>query len=630
MTPFLQYDLTEIEQSVAARFETQVERNPDRLAVRDAERALTYRQLNRLSNRLARAILARRSSASAEPIAVLVEHGASAVIAIIAILKAGKFYVPLDLTLPDARLDAILQDSEAPLILTNTANLARAQQLALDPLDLDTLPADLDDTNLALPISPDTYLNLMHTSGTTGEPKGVIQTQRNLLHAIVAADYPPHLPNEHVAQFTPFSFGGSAAMLFRTLFFASTIYPLALKQAGLLRLTPFLEENSITRFHTVPSVMRNWLALLPADKTFPLLRVVEVGGEPLFKRDLEKLFPHLSPTCIVRNALGTTETYIATWNFLDASTNLPDDVVSVGCPAPDMQVLVLDDTRQPVPLGETGEIYIKSRYLSPGYWRKPELTRATFIPVPAEPGLFLYKTGDVGRLRAEPGRDGAMNGAPCHPLEYLGRKDGVVKIRGHQVVLTFVETALRALDGIKDAALIAGSSNGDQRLIAYLVPTSQPPPGTVALRDALARTLPDYMIPVSFVLLEQLPYLPTGKLDRRSLPAVDNARPGLDTPFLAPRTPLEARLAQIWSEVLGIDRVGVRDAFIELGGNSLHAAQVVARASNATGVDIPLSAVFDVPTIEGLSQLITRLLAERVQEQQLEQMLREVEALADA
>lgn len=613
MTP-LQYDLSEIEQSIAARFEAQVARHPTSIAIHDAHGALTYDELNRRANRLARALLAQRGHTAPEPIAIFLEHGAAIVIAILAILKAGKFYVPLDLGLPDARLNAILQNSQAPLLITNAPQRARAESFSHVPLlDMDTLAQEESDSNLQLDIAPETFLNLMYTSGTTGEPKGVIQTQRNLLHAIVTTNFPPHLHNEHVAQLTPFSFGGSAAMLFRTFFFGATLHPFNLKQVGLARLAPFLHQHHITRFHTVPSVLRNWLPLLAPDEKFPSLRVIEVGGEPLFKRDLARLFPHVSETCVVRNALGTTETYIAAWNFIDARTDLAEGVVPVGLAPANVEILVLDETGQAVAPGETGEIFVASRFLSPGYWRQPELTHTTFLPSPHKPNVFLYKTGDLGRIRA----DGA--------LEHLGRQDGMVKIRGHQVVLTFVESAVRALDTIQDAAVLAQpNAQGDQRLVAYLVASNGQ--NANALRDALAQTLPAHMIPTTFVFLDHLPKLANGKLDRRALPALDDARPALASEYVAPRTPLEIQLAQIWCEVLGIARVGVHDAFLELGGNSLQAAQVVARASRATGVEIPLRAVFDVPTIEGLAQRITQHLAEGVRAQDLEQMLLEIEA----
>lgn len=617
MHPVLEYDRSEIEQALTRRFETQVRRNPESIAVRDANESLTYDVLNRRANRLAHAIL-RVRGAAAEPVALLVEHNASAAVAMLAILKAGKFFVPLDPGLPDARLDAILENSQAALLVSGATHQLRAETVCagrIPRLNSDAL-ANEPDTNPDLAISPDALVNIMYTSGSTGEPKGVVQTHRNVLHAIAAANYPPHGADERVAQLTPFSFGGSTAMLFRTLYFGAALYPFALKQEGLGRLAPFLLEHGITRFHTVPTVLRNWLSLLAVGQTFPALRVLEVGGEPLFTRDLERLLPHTTPPFLVRNAFATTETFIATWDFIDAAMDLSEGVVPVGFPAPDMDALILDEGGQPIARGETGEIVIKSRYLAPGYWRQPAQTAAHFIPVPGEPGVVLYKTGDLGRLRA----DGA--------LEHLGRRDGMVKIRGNQVVLTFVESAVRALDGIKDAAVIAQpNASGEQRLIAYLV-AADPAPTRGELRNRLARTLPEYMIPTTWHMLEQLPRLPNGKLDRRSLPAAQGAVAALDVEYVAPRTPLEEELAQIWREVLGVERVGVHDPFIELGGTSLQASQVIARASNVTGVDVPLSAVFDVPTIQGLSQLITQRMAERMQTQDLEAMLREVEALS--
>lgn len=617
MTPTLVYDLAQIEQSLAAVAETQARNRPASIAIRDAHTSLTYAELNRRANRLAHAIL-NAQDAPPHAVALLIEHSSAAAVAILGIVKTGNFFVPLDLALPDARLDTILTDSQASLIITNRANLARAETLAngrAQIINLDTLPDESADTNPNVPIPPDALVNLMYTSGSTGEPKGVIQTHRNVMHAIVTCNYPPHGSDEQVGQLTPFSFGGATTMLFRTLYFGATLYPFNLRQAGLGRFSSFLSENNITRFHTVPTVLRNWLATLLPEQKFPSLGVIEVGGEPLFKHDLERLLPHTAPGFMVRNAFATTETFIGVWQFVDADSKLEEGVVPVGLPAPNMDALILDDAGHPLPNGETGEIIIKSRYLSPGYWRRPDLTAAHFIPAPGEPGMVLYRTGDLGRFRA----DGA--------LEHLGRKDGMVKIRGNQVVLTFVESAVRSLDRVQDAAVIAQpNAAGEPALLAYLT-ASDPAPTPGELRNALARTLPDFMIPSAFYLLAQLPKLPNGKLDRRNLPARDDAHLARGVEFVAPRTPLEEQLAQIWREVLGAERVGVHDPFIELGGNSLQAAQVVARASNVAGVDIPLNAVFDVPTIEGLAQLITRRMAERVQVDDLEAMLREVETL---
>jgi amino acid adenylation domain-containing protein len=578
---------------------------------------LTYDELNHRANRAAHSILRAQETASTEPIATLFEHGVDAVIGMLGALKAGDFYVPLDLAFPDARMTQILEDSGARIILTNGMNAERAHLLASENarvINIDALDTALSPQNPALEISPDALLNLMYTSGTTGEPKGVIQTQRNVVHAIRTANFPPHGSDEHVAQLTPYSFGGAATMILRTFFFGATLYPFNLRQAGLPRLTPFLLEHGITRFHTVPSVLRNWLELVPPDQKFPALRVLEIGGEPLFRRDLTRFFKHVSKECQVRNALATTETYIATYYFIDAATTLEEGVVPVGYPPPERAVAVLAENGQPVSAGETGEIFVASHFLSPGYWHRPELTAATFLQDPGENGLVHYKTGDLGRVR------------PDGLLEHLGRKDGMVKVRGHQVVLTFVESALRALDNIKDVAVIShADGGGDQRLAAYLVAAGDPPPSPRELRAQLANTLPGYMIPASFLFLPELPKLPNGKLDRRNLPAVDGVRM-LDIEFIAPRTPLESQLAGIWRQVLGVERVGVHDAFVELGGNSLQAAQVVSRVSTATGVDIPLSAVFDVPTVEGLAQLVTRRMAEQVEQDELEKMLSEIEA----
>lgn len=607
-------------ETIASNFEAQVARTPDHPALVSADRSMTYAELNRAANLLAHALIA-QLGADGAAVALLLEHGTDAVVGLLGAVKANKFFVPLDLNLPDARLAFILQDSGARLIVTNLQNQARAVELAGTRivLTLEELPQDAPNgENPNLPVAPDALLNLMYTSGSTGEPKGVIQLQRNVVYSTHSTNVPPHSSGEHIAQVTPFTFGASSASVLRALSSGAELFLFDLKRHGLAAFSQFLNENKITRFHTVPSVLRSWLAAVPEGMTFPHVRTIGLGGEPFYLRDVEKLKRFMSPECVVRVVYASTETYNATWNFVSLADEIHERIIPVGKAVPGREILILDENRAPVPVGEIGEIYVKGRFLSPGYWHRPDLTAATFLADEQDPQATLYKSGDLGRLRA----DGT--------LEHLGRRDAVVKVNGRKVPLTGVETAVRGVPGIKDAAVIAQpNALGDPRVVAYVVGDARPPDVT-ALRAALSAELPAYMVPAAFVYLDALPMLPSGKLDRRALPNAASDRPALASAYVAPRTPLEIKLAEIWCDVLGFDRVGIHDSFIELGGNSLQAAQVVARASQWSGVEVPLSAVFDVPDIEGMAQVITRRLAEQVQAQELERLLAEVEQLSDA
>ena len=280
-------------------------------------------------------------------------------------------------------------------------------------------------------------------------------------------------------------------------------------------------------------------------------------------------------------------------NFIDKQMQVPKGAVPVGYVVPDTQVLLLDDDGQEVPPTEVGEIAVKSRYLSPGYWRKPELTREVFLPDPEGGDERIYRTGDLGRME----RDGC--------LVHLERKDLQVKVRGHRVEVAEIEMALLDLENVKEATVVARTHEGsEQRLVAYLVPAIQPPPSVSAVRAALAKKLPNQMIPSAFVTLDAFPLTPNGKLDRRALPAPDQGRPELEIPFVRPRTLEEETLAGIWTDVLGIDRVGIHDDFMELGGDSLLAAAMLVQLEEALGKKLPLAIMFEASTVAQLAQVL--------------------------
>ncbi|MCP4403386.1 MAG: AMP-binding protein [bacterium] len=279
--------------------------------------------------------------------------------------------------------------------------------------------------------------------------------------------------------------------------------------------------------------------------------------------------------------------------MLDQQTDLPEHTVPVGYAIEDKEILLLDDNRQPVGVNEIGEIAIKSRYLSPGYWRQPEITDLVFLPDPDGGDERIYLSGDMGRMSA----DGC--------LEHLGRKDAMVKIRGQRVEIGAIEMALCALDNIKEAVVMARESpQGENVLVAYVVPETQPAPTAAIVRYALANRLPDYMIPTWRVPLKNLPRLPNGKIGRQSLPQPDWQNPQVETPYIAPRTELERQLTAIYRNILGVETIGAQDNFFELGGHSLSAGQILAEVSALSGKHLPLTAMFQYPTVEQLAEVL--------------------------
>ncbi|MBA2448197.1 MAG: non-ribosomal peptide synthetase [Chloroflexi bacterium] len=596
--PFVEFRKEEVEQSIPARFEQQVATYADRLAVKSRRHELTYGALNRAANRAARAILDRRGGGE-RPIALLLEHDAPMIVAMLGVLKAGHFYVPLDYSAPRARLAYILEDSQASLLVTNNQNLSAAEELAHDRLpllNLDELEPDLSAENLGLSLSPDTLTWILYTSGSTGQPTGVVQNHRNVLHFMMNHTNGLHICSEdRLALLHSCSVNAANHDIFTALLNGASLHPLDIKEEGVADLANWLIGQEITYCHVVPTLFRHLVDTLTGAERFPKLRLIRLGAEPARARDVELYKQHFSRGCILVNRLGHSETGTLLWYFIDRETRIDGPTVPVGYGVEDNEILLLDEAGVEVGLNGIGEIAVRSRYLSPGYWRRPDLTRAAFQPDPEGGDERLYWTGDLGRM------------LPDGCLVHVGRKDSQVRIRGHRIELDEIEIALLDLDAINEAVVVAAEDrSGDQRLVAYIVPRGRPAPTVTTLRSALAERLPDYMIPSAFVTLDALPLAPNGKVNRRALPPPGSVRPALGTPFVAPRTPVEEMLAGIWAGVLGLDEIGVHDEFLALGGDSLLATQVAARLGDAFRMELPLPILLAAPTVADQAEALVR------------------------
>jgi amino acid adenylation domain-containing protein len=592
---FIEFKKADIDQSLPARFEQQVKKDPDQTAVKIGDSTLTYEALNRIANSVAHTILTYHRQVE-KPIAFLIKHRAVQIAAILGILKSGKPYVPLDSSFPCARLNYMMQDSQAGLIITDNENLALAKELTRDKLQLlniDQIDANFSVENPDIAISPDTIANILYTSGSTGQPKGIIQTHRNLLHKTRSVTNRYLIcANDRISLLFSPSFGASMTPMFGALLNGATLFPFNLQDEGPTRLVAWLNQEQITIYLSVPTLFRHIVASL-TEEEFPYIRLVVLGGEVVYRSDVELYKKHFSQQCTLLVGFGGTETQVIRSYAIDKETQISENIIPVGYAIEDKEVFILDDTGKEVGFNCIGEIAVRSRYLAPGYWNNPELTRQKFLPDPEGGDKCIYLTGDLGRMR------------PDGCLEYLGRKDFQVKIRGYRVVLTEIEAALYSLDVVKDAVVVAyEKDSGDKSLVAYVVPSSQHAPTVSALRRALAETLPEYMIPSAFVMLEHLPLTPTGKVDRQALPAPDWTRPVLETAFVAPRNDVERQLAQIWEQVLGIQPIGVQDNFFDLGGNSLVAGRVLVEISNVFDIQLPMIALFEAPTVARLAERI--------------------------
>jgi acyl-coenzyme A synthetase/AMP-(fatty) acid ligase len=444
-----------------------------------------------------------------------------------------------------------------------------------------------------LPISPDDLAYIHYTSGSTGEPKGVMENHRNEIHNIMTNSNALRIaPDDRISLVRANNVGASRDILL-ALLNGAALFPLDIKES-LTDLARWLTDNDITVFTCVTSIFRHAVKNLRDTEKIPGVRLIHVGGEAISKTDVDLYKKHFSDECLFVSRLGLSETETLTYYFINKQTEISGDRVPVGYPLEGNEIVLVDeDGREIVGPNQVGEIAVKSRYLALGYWRQPELTRAKFVTDPKHGADRIYFTGDLGCRLA----DGC--------LVHVGRKDFQVKIRGYRVEIAAVEMTLLELPGIKEAVVIPREDTpGTTRLVAYMVVEPGRGPTMSQLHQSLRVNLPSYMRPSSFVVLDNLPLTANGKVDRKALPPPADSRTGLDTPYVTASTPLEKALVHLWGEIMGLESVGIRDDFSELGGDSLLAAQISSRINALFPLKRPLVSLFETPTVSQLSEYL--------------------------
>ena len=619
--PFIEFRREEIEQSIADRFEDQVRKHSRRPAIKTRDRELTYDELNKIANRMAHAVLADRGEGE-EQVGLLCHQGAAAIAATLGVLKTGKTYVPLDAGAPDTRNQYIVADAQIGVILADDENVSRARVVApkdVAVINIDALKSGLSSENPGLHVSPDRLSYLMYTSGSTGEPKGVAQNHRNVLYKTMGWVNVVHIsPGDRLSLLRALNVSGSIRDLFGGLLCGAAVLPYDVKREGLVHLAGWLIDQEITIYNSVVTLFRNFGSTLTGSENFSSVRLIKLSGEPVYKRDVEIYKKYFSEDCLAINMLASAEVGSTRVYFMDKHTHLPENVVPIGYPMEGCEVVLLDADGSALGFDQIGEIAVRSRYLAPGYWRRPDLTEASFLPDPEGGDARIYRTGDLGCMLA----DGC--------LVHRGRKDSHVKIRGYSVELAEIEARLVELDTVKEAVVTTKEhTHGNQILVAYIVPTGQSAPTISALRKALTAKLPDYMIPSAFVYLDSLPLAGPGKINFRALPVPGKARPDLETPFTFPRTPVEEKIAKIWAHVLDVDQVGIHDRFFELGGDSLLATRVISRVLEVFLVEVPLRSLFESPTVADMTAVVLRSLAMHAKPEQIDHVLAEIKGLSE-
>ena len=619
---FVEFPEADVELSMPARFEKIAGRYGYRTAVKSSHRALTYQDLNQAANRLAHAIVAQRGKVQ-EPVALLMEHDISLFVAIIGVLKAGKICLVLDPLFPKNHSAFLLQDSQARLLIADGENFSLARELALDScglVNIDQLGSAISSENPGLAVSPQDFAFLIYTSGSTGRPKGVIQTHANLLHESLIYCNGLHIcVDDRIALLYSCSVSQGVKITFATLLNGAALYPFNIRQQGVAQVAEWLIRQEVTIFFSVPVLFRQFAATLTGEKFFPYLRIIQLGSDLVTPREIEEYQRHFSANTILVIRFGTTETGTVRRMYLDSDSSLKEIQNAVGYATEGADICLIDDDGAALPCDAVGEIVVKSRYLSPGYWRRPDLSREKFIPDPNDGDQRIYHTGDLGRLR------------PDGCLYHLGRKDFQLSVCGYRVEAGEIEAVLLAQENVKEAIVATvGNSNGasHDRLVAYIVAFEKPFPAASILRRAAGQKLPAHMVPSDFVFLESLPLTPNGKVDRLALPAPARSRPELEVAYAAPLSDVEKLLAKIWAEVLAIDLVGIHDNFFDLGGDSLAASRVISRVIQSFQLVLPVSALYDAPTVARMAEFIKNH-AHRADDAELEQTLRQVETMTE-
>ena len=588
------------DQCIHHLFEAQVKRTPEAAAVVFQEQELTYQELNNRANQLAHHLQA-LGVGSEVLVGICMERSLEMIVGVLSILKAGGAYVPLDPNYPQERLAFMLEDTQVALLLTQQSLLEILPKSKAKIVNLDTDWPEIKQhfqDNLVTKIASHNLAYVIYTSGSTGQPKGVLVTHSNLVNAYFAWETAYSLRTQartHL-QMASFSFDVFGGNLVRALCSGGK---LVLCPAEYLliaeKLYELMQHQGVDSAEFVPAVIRNLMEYLyETKKNLDFMKLMIVGSDNWYIEEHERLRKLCHEKTLLVNSYGVTEATVDSCYFDGISNQkMTRKLVPIGRPFCNMKLYVLDSHQQVVPIGVTGELYIGGAGVARGYLNRSELTQEKFIPTPFSDSKSdrLYRTGDVVRYLS----DGN--------IELLGRIDTQVKIRGFRIELGEVEATLTQHPQVREAVIVTHINQlGNKNLVAYVVP-NQESLSSHELRQFLRRSLPDYMLPSTFVTLETLPLTPNGKINRKALP-IPVFQSGLEADYVAPRTPEEELVAEIWADLLNLEKVGVYDNFFELGGHSLLATQLISRLYRTFGITLPLRSLFETPEISGITRVL--------------------------
>lgn len=612
------------ERCVQRMFEVQAERTPGVTAICFGDETLTYGELNACANFWAHRLL-EVGIAPDDCAGICVERSIEMIVAVLAVLKAGAAYVPLDPNYPRERLAFMIADARIPVLLTQKrfADTLPSSDARVLTLDTDAKDDGTLAENPATGATPDNLAYVVYTSGSTGRPKGVAMTHRSLSNMVEWQIERSAIPSgARTLQFASLSFDVSFQEIFSTLCAGGTLILITDEQKRDAELLWQLLRTAEVNRLFVPFVVLQHLAerareivKLPSS----LREIITAGEQPYVTPQIIQLFTRLD--CSLYNQYGPSETHVVTELKLMGASNTWPSRPPAGRPIRNVSIQLVDDYGQLVPVGVPGEIFVGGIALARGYLHRPDLTAERFCANPdgdQQAGWRLYRTGDRARY------------LPDGNIEFLGRLDDQLKIRGFRIEPGEIEMTLSRHAAVRNAAVVMRQSGaGEQRLVAYVQLNSAESVTAHELRAHLSTSLPDHMLPSAFVFLDSLPLTPSGKLNRSALPEPKDFVTAGGAAYVAPRTPVEELLVKIWQELLGLERVGVYDDFFELGGHSLLATRVISRIRDELPTELPVRRLFETPTIEGLAVSVVQASVEKEEEADAERLLAELEELSD-
>lgn len=583
-------------QTLLGVFEMQADYHSDKVALKTTTREWTYRVVNNVANIVAQELL--KYGLSTSPTALLFRPGPKVVPALLGAAKAARTWSALDPTWPRARLSQILKDLKPSILIAETNTLPLVKSLNVvgnDVLNIDQLDNYAPLKYVSVDISPDSPFSIIYTSGSTGQPKGVIQTHRNILH--YAQEHSKALAissEDRFSQFyTPVYMTGLMST-FRALLNGATLFFYNPKGDEVLPIPQWIHDRKITLLHLSPSLFQQMTESLTEDCSLSTVRLIYMSGEPISSRIVALFKKWFSADCILVNNLGSTEASSHSRHFIDQKTNVTLNHSSVGYPSEGKEISLLDKNGERLPVGKIGEIAVCSHHLSPGYWGDPELTHQKFRSDRKDGGRRIYMSGDLGRM------------LPDGSLEYLGRSDHQVQIRGFRVELGEIEHLLMQHPEVKQAVVLCMENRNRNHLAAYVVFRQGEEPPKTALRVFLKEHLPIHMIPNAFISIDAIPLTPNGKINRSALPSYEFESRLIEEKYFPPRNALELKMAKIWEGLLDVPSIGIKDNFFDLGGDSLLAVRLISDIEKVFNRRLPLTTLLHKPTIEQLTSCLYR------------------------